>query len=163
MSGGAAAIGQRAVVRPVGWDPGLGAPLAIRVSPRARRIGLRIDVAKRRVELVLPPGVPTEFGLRFLEQKRLWVTARLDALPCRVPFVEGAVVPVLGVPHRICGSLDPLAPPVAIGDGEIRVRGDPAHLARRVRDALATLARNELARRARKLAAQIGRKIAGIE
>ncbi|MGH7048026.1 MAG: M48 family metallopeptidase, partial [Stellaceae bacterium] len=41
-------------------------------------------------------------------------------------------------------------------------RGDPAHLARRVRDALATLARNELARRARKLAAQIGRKIAGI-
>ena len=82
----------------------LGAPLAIRVSPRARRVGLRIDAARRQVELVLPRGVPPEFGLRFLREKRGWITARLDALPRPVPFVEGAVVPVLGVPHRISRS-----------------------------------------------------------
>ena len=140
----------------------LGAPLAIRVSPRARRVGLRIDAARRQVELVLPRGVPPEFGLRFLREKRGWITARLDALPRPVPFVEGAVVPVLGVPHRICRSLDPAAPPVSIADNEIRVRGDPSHLPRRVRDHLARLARDELARRARPLADRIGCQIARV-
>ena len=43
----------------------LGAPVSIRVSPRARRVALRIDAAERRVELVLPRGVPAELGLRF--------------------------------------------------------------------------------------------------
>jgi predicted metal-dependent hydrolase len=137
----------------------LGAPLSIRVSPRARRVGLRIDAAERRVELVLPRGVPAELGLRFLKDKCGWIAARLEALPRAVPFVDGAIVPVMGVPYRICRSLDSLAPPVVIAGGEIRVRGDPLHIPRRVRDHLATLAREELARRARPLAARIGRKI----
>jgi predicted metal-dependent hydrolase len=140
----------------------LGAPVSIRVNPRARRIGLRIDAAKRQVELVLPRGVAASHGLRFLATKRGWITARLEALPRPVPFAIGAIVPVLGVPHRIRRELDTGAAPVAIIDGEIRVRGDPAHLARRVRDYLKALARSELVRRARRLAARIGRHIAGV-
>jgi predicted metal-dependent hydrolase len=137
----------------------LGSPLTIRINPRSRRIGLRIDAAERRLELVLPPGVPASRGLRFLASKRAWVVSRLEALPHRIPFDEGAVVPVLGVPHRIRRETDPAAPSVAVGDGEIRVRGDPAHLARRVRDHLATKAGTELAWRARRLAAGIGRDV----
>jgi predicted metal-dependent hydrolase len=144
----------------VGVD--LGMPVAIRVSRRARRIGLRIDAAERRVELVLPPGVPAAQGLRFLATKRGWIAARLQALPKQVPFSEGAIVPVLGIGHRIRRDIDAGAPPVAIVDGEIRVRGDPAHLARRVRDHLVALARSELARRARRSAAQIGRNVARV-
>jgi predicted metal-dependent hydrolase len=140
----------------------LGAPVSVRVNPRARRVGLRIDAAERRVELVLPRGVPAELGLRFLRDKRGWIVARLDALPHPVPFAEGAVVPVLGMPHRIRRSLDPSAPPVTIADGEIRVRGDPLHLPRRVRDHLVSLAHGELARRARPLAARIGHKVARV-
>jgi predicted metal-dependent hydrolase len=140
----------------------LGAPVRVRVSPRARRVGLRIDAAERRVELVLPRGVPAELGLRFLKDNRGWIAARLDALPRPVPFVEGAMVPVRGAPHCIRRSLDPAAPPVTIADGEIRVRGDPSHLARRVRDHLVALAHDELARRARPLAARIGHKIARV-
>jgi predicted metal-dependent hydrolase len=140
----------------------LGAPLAIRMSPRARRVGLRIDAARRRVELVLPRGVPPELGLRFLQAKRGWVAARFAALPRPVPFSEGAVVPILGVLHRIRRSQNLAAAPVEIAEGEIRVRGDAAHLARRVRDHLASLARDELAQRARPLADRLGRKIARI-
>jgi hypothetical protein len=151
-----AEIGRRAVALD------LGAPLAVRVSPRARRVGLRIDAAERRVELVLPHGVPAELGLRFLKDKRGWIAARLDALPRPVPFDEGAIVPVLGAPHRICRWLDAGAPPVTIADGEIRVRGEPAHIPRRVRDHLAALAHHELARRARPLAARIGHKVARV-
>jgi hypothetical protein len=138
------------------------APISIRVNPRARRIALRINAVERKVELVLPPGVPPSQGLRFAQSKRGWIAARLEALPAPVPFVEGAIVPLLGVPHRIRRELDSAAPPVAIVDGEIRVRGESAHLGRRVRDFLAATARRELARRARPLAARIGRDIAQI-
>jgi predicted metal-dependent hydrolase len=146
----------------IGWRAvalDLGAPLCLRVSARARRVCLRIDAARRQVELVLPRGVPAEFGLRLLRDKRGWITARLAALPRPAPFVEGAVVPVLGVPHRIRHSPGRAGPPVVIADGEIRVGGDAAHLPRRVRDHLAGLARDEFARRARPLALSIGRKI----
>jgi predicted metal-dependent hydrolase len=133
--------------------------VSIRVSSRARRIALRVDAAERKVELVLPPGVPTSQGLRFLAAKRGWIAARLAALPQPVPFAEGVIVPVLGIPHRIRREDAAAAPPVAIRNGEIRVGGDPAHVERRVRDHLVAMARSEFARRARPLAARIGRKV----
>jgi len=140
----------------------LGAPLSIRVNPRARRLLLRIDAAARTIELVLPHGIPAEHGLKFLDAQRGWIAARLDALPQTVPFVEGAVVPVFGVPHRIRRVADPAAAPVAIIDGEIRVRSEPAHLPRRVRDHLANLAARELARRSRDYAARIDKRVARV-
>ncbi len=140
----------------------LGAPVAIRVSERARRVSVRIDAAARAVELVLPRGADAAVGWRFLAAQRGWITARLAALPAPTPFAVGAVVPVRGTPHRICRELDPLAPPVAIVDGEIRVRGDPAHLGRRVRDHLVALARREFSCRAHAFAAQAGRRVGRI-
>jgi predicted metal-dependent hydrolase len=140
----------------------LGATVALRVSPRARRLLLRMDTAARRFDLVLPRGLPPETALRFLETQRGWIASRLDALPARVAFVEGAVVPVLGVPHRIRREGDPAAPIVAIIDGEIRVRGGPEPVERRVRDHLIGLARRELACRARLHAARIGRTVTRI-
>src|SRR5207237_3139479 len=47
-------------------------------------------------------------------------------------------------------------------DGEIRVRGEPAHLARLVRVHLISLARQELGRRARFHAARIGKPVARV-
>ncbi|HEV8679955.1 MAG TPA: SprT family zinc-dependent metalloprotease [Stellaceae bacterium] len=140
----------------------LGAPVSIRVNPRARRLLLRIDASGRQVELVLPRGVPAEHGLAFLDAQRGWIAARLLALPAPVPFAEGAIVPVFGVPHRISRESNPAAPPVAIGAGEIRVRGAPEHIARRVRDHLVALARRELSHRARLCAARIGKPVARV-
>ena len=143
-------------------EPGVGVPVSIRVSPRARRIGLRIDAAERKVELVLPRGIPARTGLRFLAAKRGWIEARLEALPQRAPFVDGAILPVLGVPHQVRREFDPAAPPVRIIDCEIRVRGDPLHLADRVRDHLFAVAQAEISPRAHRLAARIGREVARV-
>ena len=140
-------------------EPGIEAPVSIRISERARRVGLRIDPDERKVELILPRGVSERAGLRFLAAKRAWVTARLEALPQRVPFVEGAFVPLLGVPYRIRRELEPAAPPVRIVDGEIRVLGDPMNLAHRVRDHLVAAARAELVPRVRRLTTRIGRDV----
>jgi len=157
-------LDRRGNTGPVGQicELGIGAPVMVRVSRRARRMALRIDSVGGKVELVLPRGVPAGAGLRFLAAKREWIAARLAALPQPVPFVEGAFVPVLGVPHRIRHDRNSARPPVEIVDGEIRVGGDPAHLARRVRDHLVLTARVELAPRARRLAARIGRQASRI-
>lgn len=137
----------------------LGAPVSIRLNPRARRMLLKIDATARRIQLVIPGGVAPEQGLRFLEAQRGWIAARLDALPQTVPFAEGAVVPVFGRPRTIRHETDRAAPPVAITDNEIRVRGEPAHIPRRVHDHLRRLASREVSQRAMAYAARIGRPI----
>jgi predicted metal-dependent hydrolase len=141
---------------------GIGAPVTIRVSPKARRLSLRVDAAKRGVELVLPRRFSPETALGFVASHRGWITARIAAMPPPRHLGEGASVPVFGVPHRICRELDPAAPSVRIAEGEIRVRGDPAHLPRRVRDHLTALAKRDFAARARTTAARIGKGIARV-
>jgi predicted metal-dependent hydrolase len=137
----------------------IGAPVTIRISPRARRLSLRVDPARRGVELVLPRRFSPEMALRFVAAHRGWIAARIAAMPAPCHLGEGASVPVFGVPHRVRRELDPNAPLVAIADGEIRVKGDPAHLARRVRDHLTALAKRDFAARAHTTAARIGKSI----
>jgi predicted metal-dependent hydrolase len=138
---------------------GLEAEVAIRVSPRARRLSLRVDAALPGVELVLPRRFAAATVLEFVARHRGWIAARLAALPPPLRLADGATVPVLGVPHRIRRVSDAAAAPVTIADGEIRVRGDPAHLPRRVVDHLKALARREFTRRARNLATRVGKNV----
>lgn len=138
---------------------GIDAPVTIRVSPRARRLSLRVDAVRRGVELVLPRRYSAEAALGFVASHRGWIAARVAAMPPPRHLGEGASVPVFGAPHRVCRELDLKAPPVRIADGEIRVRGDPIHLPRRVRDHLTALARRDFAARARAAAARIGKSV----
>jgi len=137
----------------------LGAPVTIRVSPRARRLSLRVDAAARGIELVLPRRFAAEPAIGFVARHRGWIAARVAAMPPPLRLVDGAIVPVLGVPHRIRRVDEPAASPVTITDEEIRVRGDPAHLPRRIIDFLKALARREFTARARILAAQLGKSV----
>jgi predicted metal-dependent hydrolase len=138
-------------------------PVRVRVSRRARRVALKIDAIGDAVELVVPPRTSIPRALNFLESNREWVESRLAALPPRIVFADGEKVPVLGVPHRIRHvARSSKNGPVWIEGREIRVSGDAAHIARRVRDFLKERARAEYGPRARKLAEQIGRKVGRI-
>ncbi|HZK89522.1 MAG TPA: SprT family zinc-dependent metalloprotease [Stellaceae bacterium] len=145
---------------------GLGAPVTVRVSPRAQRLSLRVDAASRRVELVLPRRFAEKTALAFVAAHRGWIAARVAALPPPLRLADGATVPVFGRPHFIRHVPDPqrglAAAPVTIADGEIRVRGDPAHLPRRVRDHLIALAKRDFAARTRALAARLGKDVARV-
>jgi predicted metal-dependent hydrolase len=138
---------------------GTGAPVTIRISPKARRLSLRVDAAKRGVELVLPRRFSAETALAFVAAHRGWIAARIAAMPAPRSLGEGASVPLFGVPHRICRETDSRAPTVTIAGGEIRVRGDPIHLPRRVRDHLTALAKRDFSARAHATAARIGKSV----
>jgi len=146
---------------PTLWlSDGVAVPLRVRTHPRARRIALRIDAAGEGIEMVLPKRSSRADALRFLEASRGWIEARLAALPPRVAFADGASIPVMDIPHviRAMGAVRGHGP-VWIEDGELRVAGDPAFLARRTRDFLRDLAKRELSTRAEKLAVSIDRTI----
>lgn len=122
-------------------------------------MSLRVDAAARGVELVLPRRFSAQTAIAFVARHRGWIAARVAAMPPPLRLADGAVVPVFGVPHCIRRISEPAAAPVCIADGEILVRGDPAHLPRRVIDHLKALARRDFAGRARVLAARLGKSV----
>lgn len=135
-------------------------PLELRVSTRARRLSLRLDPGRGGLVLTLPEGLPVERGLDFIDRQSGWIVGRLAQLPPRVPFADGAVVPILGVEHRIRHA--PWARGAAWPDsGLLWVAGAAEHLPRRVADFLKAEARRQVARRAREKAARLPALAAG--
>jgi predicted metal-dependent hydrolase len=137
-------------------------PLEFRRSPRARRISLKIDNARGRVVLTAPMRAATRQALDFLARSEGWLRQRLAELPTACPFVDGATVPLLGVPCRLRHDGSRLRGVTARAGEDIVVPGAAEHLARRVTDFLKAEARREIGDRARAKAAVLGRPIKAI-
>lgn len=135
----------------------------VRVSPRARRIALRVDSAKGTTELVLPAGFGIGRAGDFLARHAGWLEERVSRMPQRIVFADGARVPLLGTDHvirhdpRAVGTVRRFAGG-ADGLPELVVSGRPEHLPRRLADWLKAEARREIAPRARAHAERLGRK-----
>ena len=137
-------------------------PLEFRHSARARRISLRIDQAKGKVVLTAPASAARRHALDFLTRHEGWLKARIALLPTALPFMDGATVPVLGVPHLIRGDTSRLRGLPSRGDGTITIPGAPEHLSRRLTDFLKAEAKREIAARAQAKAALVGRPVAAV-
>jgi predicted metal-dependent hydrolase len=79
--------------------------VAVTVRPQARRMVLKIDRRSGTPHLTLPRGVGRARAERFLAQYVGWIAGRLKALPARITFEDGAVIPLHGAPTRIVHSL----------------------------------------------------------
>ena len=138
---------------------GRSVPLDLQRDKRARRITLRLEPAAGRFTLVLPRGTSLDEGLGFARHKARWMERQLAALPPRMPFAPGAVVPLLGEDHVI-RHLPEARRGTWREAGEIRVSGFLDYLPRRVADFLKGEARDEITRRAFDKAERIERQIA---
>src|SRR5690242_10287284 len=76
-------------------------PVTFVRSARARRVSLRVDAARRRIVLTAPLRMSRATAVSFAQTQAGWIAARLKRLPIRRPFVDGAELPLQGVPHRI--------------------------------------------------------------
>jgi len=93
--------------------------------------------------VTLPTRATRKAGMALLMGHADWVSDRLAALPEAVRFIDGAMVPICGVPHRIRHA------PTARGaafllEQELHVTGAAEFLGRRVRDFLRQQARSRL-------------------
>jgi predicted metal-dependent hydrolase len=137
-------------------------PLELRRSPRARRLSLRLDPARNRAVLTVPRSIARARAIDFLARHEGWLKARIASLPPQRPFGDDAIVPVLGVPHRIVGDATSLRGRIRREGAIITVPGAPEHLARRLTDYLKEEARREIGGRARAKAASLGCRIAAL-
>ncbi len=115
-----------------------------RRSPRARRLSLRIDPCDGSVVVTLPPRAGRAAGMTFLMNHADWVANRLATLPQAMPFIDGAVVPIAGTPHRIRHRPDGRGG-AWLENGELLVTGASEFVRRRVMDFLRAEARRRLA------------------
>jgi predicted metal-dependent hydrolase len=123
--------------------------VALRRRNTARRITLRVSSATGDIVLTLPQRTDLDTARRFADAHGDWIATRIAKVPRRVRLAHGARLPFRGVPHRIVhwsairgvtsATLDPYGEPV------IAVTGEPAHVARRVREFLEREARRDLA------------------
>jgi len=124
----------------------------LRRSQIARRYTLRVRFASRDAILTMPQRGSVREARLFAERNAAWISARLNRLPDVIPFEDGAVAPLRGVPHVL--SHRPLArgvvwrePLLGAPDAPafaLCVAGGGEHMARRVSDYFRREARRDL-------------------
>ncbi len=135
-------------------------PVQLRRNKHARRLILRANPGFAKYEggiiVTLPEGATVQEALAWTSSKGVWIKRQLDKLPDRVPFADGAVIPIRGVDHIIKHR-----PKAQRGvwqtDNTICVSGRKEHLARRVGDWLKKEARTHILKTAHYKALQLGR------
>lgn len=70
--------------------------LRLKVSPRARRMALRLDAKARIVNLVVPRRVNMDKALDFARQHKDWIQTQILDLPAPIPFTHGCIIPLNG-------------------------------------------------------------------
>lgn len=75
--------------------------LDVRISPRAKRLTLRLDTTKRRVCLVIPKRASLKNAYIFALNHRDWINQKVNEIPDGIHFIDGAIIPILGKDRRI--------------------------------------------------------------
>ncbi len=140
--------------------PGRTTQVRVTRNPRARRISLRVDPTDGAVALTVPWHVSIEEGLRFARREADWLRKRLERLPESAPFAAGAEFEFMG--QRVRVEHAPGAGPTRLDGDILRVGGDAAFVARRVRDFLRAQARTVLLAKSHDVAQRIGKTVRAV-
>jgi predicted metal-dependent hydrolase len=136
---------------------GVPTPLHVRQHPRARRASLRLSADGDYIIVVLPPRTRCEDGLAIARAHASWIRAKLDARAPRVPFSDGAVLPVNGRALTVC-----LVPGeqrgVRIADDRLLASGPAVAVADQIRTWLRGEARRMILLRVAEKAARLVRQ-----
>lgn len=133
--------------------------IVLRRNAQARRYTLRVQSATREVVLTLPPRGSIKQARDFAERNAAWIATRLARLPQPIPFVDGATLPLRGVPHRVAHRPQGRGAvwiEAAESGALLCVAGDEPHVARRIRDFLKKEAKRDLDVASRRAAAALG-------
>src|SRR5690606_15657563 len=103
------------------------------MNPRARRITLRVDPVLGQMVLVIPRRASAQAAMKFVASRARWIEKALAALPPRVAFADGTVIPVHGVNHTVRLAPDRRGGVWRAGQ-DIVVTGHAEHAPRRLRE-----------------------------
>lgn len=136
-------------------------PLELRRKRGTRRLTLRYEPISEIAVLTLPYGVSTSEGLAFARSRVSWLTKVMAEHPPRIPLAAGVTLPVLGREYTVHHT--PGRGLIALEDNILRVYGEEAFIARRLRDYLIARLRGEIEARAELCARALEVKIRRIQ
>jgi predicted metal-dependent hydrolase len=110
-----------------------------RVNAQAKRLILRLSKNGSEVIVTLPKRASLKSAMAFARKSEDWIASQL----AKRPPVRTDTIPLRGHPHRIAMTRERRAL-IRIEDETIHVPGDEAHAARRLRDWLKQMARDDL-------------------
>lgn len=119
-----------------------GLRLRLSANPRARRISVRIDAARREAVVVAPSERKLADAVAFARSRADWIAERLAAAPQGAGFRPGETVPLRGRPVRL--EQAPGAAAARLSGDAIRAGGDAEGFARRIERFLRAEARRDL-------------------
>ena len=145
---------------------GLDEPIEVRRHPTARRMTLRVSRTKRAVIVTLPMKCNLKQAGQFLRTNIEWVRERLTSMPDPVPFADGGMIPLRGIPHRVVFLGPKRGAPVkqicTETGNELHVAGAYEHAPRRLRDWLVAQAKSDLVARSHHHATKLGLSVGRI-
>lgn len=127
------------------------------INPRAKRLILRLDEAKREAVAVAPSKRHLKAAAQFASDRRDWIAARLAQLPQQTGLVEGAVFNLRGAPCEI--SLEGAGRRASLLAGtpqQLCLPGDPETVSRRAARYLKKAARQDLSEAVERHCATLG-------
>lgn len=136
--------------------------IEVKSLARARRLTLRVDPGLGQPRVVKPHHVSLADVRTFLKRNHGWLRQRLAKLPPAIPFMDGAEIPVRGIPHQLCHRPETRGTVWYDDQGhapgqtpKLCIAGESAHLSRRVEDWLKKQARQDIHARVHHHAAKI--------
>ncbi|MDB5490712.1 MAG: hypothetical protein JWO78_561 [Micavibrio sp.] len=138
--------------------------LRMRVSARAKRLALRLDAKTGLIYLVMPKRASLKSALAFARQYEDWIEKHAAREPDAIPFVDGAVICILGQDRtiRVEHNPDIRRTTITLADQALIVVTNQDDPSLRIARYLKTLARSEITRIAHEKAAVINKPINAI-
>ncbi|MEM6780789.1 MAG: SprT family zinc-dependent metalloprotease [Pseudomonadota bacterium] len=137
---------------------GLPENLIVKVSPRAKRMALRLDPQSRVMNLVVPKRARLENAYLFANEHKQWIYDRLAELPDPVPFEDGEKLPVFGMKRQIEVDYDPdlRKTDIELYSNELYVSTNKEDPSNRIKRFLKEEAKNHMTEMVHEKAAEIG-------
>ena len=130
-------------------------PVTVKVSPRAKRLRLRVDPRRRALLLTIPRRISQKRALAWAAGHDEWARSTLAAMPPATLLGPSATIPFRGAPHRIDWSPS-LPRRVDRQDGRLSVGGPAETVEARVMRWLKSQAAAILEEESREFGAKAG-------
>lgn len=137
--------------------------LAVRFRPlvRAVNLTLRLEQDHSTVVVTHPPQISRRQLMGFVSDHVGWIRQRLRCASPSIPFADGQVIPVLGIPRTLCVRPEGRRG-IVLEEGRIIVTGPVVSPANRLRDWLRQYALREVRSRACVMAERVGQRVRSV-
>lgn len=139
--------------------------LDIKISPRAKRMALRVETKDRTIKLVIPKRASINSAYEFALEHASWIKKSIAELPEKISFTHGTAIPVLGKERIININYNSTLKrtTISLNGNEINVSTNKEDASSRIKRFLINTAKKELTTLAHEKAEMIDKTIQKVD